>query len=143
MHFSQPLDMVHGWAYVVLGPIYGILLLLPTIPLEAVFLKFFLRQPFTGCLITSAKMNFASAVIGVLYFSSFAFVETDSNIGWLLTFLGTLIIEYIFLFWLVRPRPSWWKLLLFDILANIASYALTIAIYYILFIGFFAISNAL
>jgi hypothetical protein len=143
MYLSHPQDMIHGLMYVVLGPIYGILLLIPTIPLEALFLKLFFDEDADRSFFISLVMNIASAMLGVVYVSSFAFIETDSRIGWPVTFVGTLVIEFIILVRMIDPRTSRWKILLFDFLANLASYIGTFVIYFILVVLAFALPNLL
>jgi hypothetical protein len=139
VHFSPPMDMVDGWMFVVLGPILGILFLIPTIPLEAFFISRVFGEDKDRSFFISLVMNIASAAIGAAYFSSFAITETDPNIGWPLTFVGTLIIEFIILVRMIDPRESRWKILLFDIFCNLASYIATFAVYFLLVYLVFAV----
>jgi hypothetical protein len=102
-----------------LGRNWGVIALLITIPLEALLLKITLHQTILRSLGLSAAANVVSAIFGVIaiilagrYFYDHAFFCVS------LSYVGTVIIEYLVLERLTRPAVAASRLLLFDLVAN-------------------------
>ncbi|MBN2086159.1 MAG: hypothetical protein JW748_13150 [Anaerolineales bacterium] len=126
MHLSYPMDMWEGIVFIIVGPIWGIFALIVTIPLEAVFLKIFLHQSTARSIGISGLMNFVSALCGAATIFFSAFFTSYPEIYIPLFFLGTLLIEYPFLFRFLQPAASFWKIILYGLLVNIASHVVVI-----------------
>jgi len=76
MFLRPPLDMWEGFAFMVYGPIWGILALIFTIPLEAVFLRLLFHQSITRSILVSLVMNFVSSVCGAVFIFFNGFITT-------------------------------------------------------------------
>jgi hypothetical protein len=119
-----PLDMSAGVLFMFLGPFWGIFAFFIAVPLEAVLIKLFLDQSWLRSMLVSLAMNFVSSLFGavlvILYGYLFGLIPFPVTV--LLLFVGTVLIEFIFLLILIRPRISWITLGLFSFMANLISY---------------------
>jgi len=123
-----PLDMWEGIVFMMLGPAWGIIALIVTIPLEALFLCLLLNQSIVRSVCISAMMNFFSSLCGaaIIFFS--AFIMDLPFVYIPLFFLGTLLIEYPFMFAFLQPAASLNRIVLVGLLVNIISHVVIIGV---------------